>query len=245
MHNMTDDFIKSKEFLSTYEWRKVRQEVLVKYNARCMCCGKTASDSIVLNVDHIKPRKTHPELALSVDNLQILCNICNHGKSNWHTEDFREDKTFIITKSWIDSHRTPKGGITGVQLKALGLPIKPKKGWMKAIVGTRISEENRIAFEEGKYIKATEAKELKEKLRSAKSKLTVDSMLTKGMIEGCAARKRAERAKLRYIRNNSADMLDQIIDTASADLLSVYLEVFKEFSEVVYILNKLRSYDNT
>jgi 5-methylcytosine-specific restriction endonuclease McrA len=37
----------------------------------------------------IKPRKTHPHLALSVSNCQILCSDCNKGKGNWDDTDWR------------------------------------------------------------------------------------------------------------------------------------------------------------
>jgi hypothetical protein len=77
------------EFLETYEWRKVRMEALVKYGPKCMCCGATPATGAVIHVDHIKPRLTHPELALELDNLQILCHECNHGKGNWDTTDWR------------------------------------------------------------------------------------------------------------------------------------------------------------
>jgi hypothetical protein len=80
----------SNEFLKSYEWRILRMEAIVKHGNRCQCCGASPADGItVINVDHIKPRKTHPELALVLDNLQILCSVCNHGKSNWDTTDWR------------------------------------------------------------------------------------------------------------------------------------------------------------
>lgn len=41
------------------------------------------------NVDHIKPRKTHPWLALVFDNLQVLCSRCNKLKANNHCTDYR------------------------------------------------------------------------------------------------------------------------------------------------------------
>ena len=76
-------------FLSTYEWRKVRMEALKKYGPRCQCCGATPATGAVMNVDHIKPRKKWPSLALDVNNLQILCHECNHGKGNWDDTDWR------------------------------------------------------------------------------------------------------------------------------------------------------------
>jgi hypothetical protein len=59
----------SREFLDTYEWAQVRYQVLLKYRDKpCMACGRGPKQGVWLNVDHIKPRKTHPHLALSVDN---------------------------------------------------------------------------------------------------------------------------------------------------------------------------------
>ena len=80
----------SDAFLMTYEWRKVRMEALKKYGARCQCCGATPAHGAVMNVDHIKPRKLYPHLALDLNNLQVLCHDCNHGKGNWDMTDWRE-----------------------------------------------------------------------------------------------------------------------------------------------------------
>jgi len=79
----------SKAFLESYEWRRLRMEVLKKYGAKCMCCGRSSKEGIIINVDHIKSRRAHPELALVFDNLQVLCHECNHGKGNWDETDWR------------------------------------------------------------------------------------------------------------------------------------------------------------
>lgn len=76
-------------FLQTYEWRKLRMEALKLHGARCQCCGASPSTGAVMNVDHIKPRKLFPDLSLSLDNLQVLCGECNHGKGNWDQTDWR------------------------------------------------------------------------------------------------------------------------------------------------------------
>ncbi len=78
-------------FLASYDWRSLRMVAIKKYGAKCMCCGAVPSkdNDVVINVDHIKPRKTHPELSLDINNLQILCNPCNHGKGNWDSTDWR------------------------------------------------------------------------------------------------------------------------------------------------------------
>jgi hypothetical protein len=81
--------VKTDAFLSTYEWRKLRMMALKKYGPRCQCCGATPANGAVMNVDHIKPRKLFPDLALDINNLQILCHDCNHGKGNWDETDWR------------------------------------------------------------------------------------------------------------------------------------------------------------
>ena len=84
----------SPAFLESFEWRRVRMEALKKYGPKCQCCGARPADGAVMNVDHIKPRKFFPELALDVNNLQILCHECNHGKGNWDQTDWRTSDAF-------------------------------------------------------------------------------------------------------------------------------------------------------
>jgi len=83
----------SDAFLLSYEWRRVRMEVLKRDGARCACCGATPQDGLRTHVDHIKPRRIYPQLALDLTNLQVLCEQCNHGKGNWDMTDWRERET--------------------------------------------------------------------------------------------------------------------------------------------------------
>jgi hypothetical protein len=82
--------VKSNFFLRSYEWRMTRMLALKKYGTTCMCCGATQQMGVRICVDHIKPRKLFPELALELSNLQILCEDCNHGKANWDQTDWRK-----------------------------------------------------------------------------------------------------------------------------------------------------------
>jgi hypothetical protein len=80
----------SSKFYKTPEWRRIRYEALSKNGNNCQCCGKSPSiNNITLHVDHIKPRSIYPEFALDLDNLQILCEECNLGKSNTYEDDWR------------------------------------------------------------------------------------------------------------------------------------------------------------
>lgn len=82
-------------FLQSYEWRKIRMIAIKKHGAKCQCCGATPASGAVMHVDHIKPRKYYPALALALDNLQVLCHECNHGKGNWDTTDWRTNEFFV------------------------------------------------------------------------------------------------------------------------------------------------------
>ena len=52
----------SRAFLQTREWKELRYRAFLKYGNRCVVCGRSAREGAVLNMDHIKPRKTHPPL---------------------------------------------------------------------------------------------------------------------------------------------------------------------------------------
>lgn len=81
--------IASDGFTYTLAWRELLSRVLDEYGCRCMKCGVLPKHSRCVNVDHIKPRRFFPELALDEDNLQVLCRICNKHKGNGPAVDYR------------------------------------------------------------------------------------------------------------------------------------------------------------
>lgn len=81
-------FARSKNFYSSQRWKNLRFKALA-IQKKCGLCGLSPNDGAVLSVDHIKPRTIYPELALNIDNLQVLCMDCNSGKGNTHIKDFR------------------------------------------------------------------------------------------------------------------------------------------------------------
>lgn len=74
--------IKANEFYKSRDWRKVRYEVLREQKGRCQCCGRSAKDGVILHVDHIIPLSKDWSKRLDKNNLQVLCEDCNEGKSN-------------------------------------------------------------------------------------------------------------------------------------------------------------------
>jgi 5-methylcytosine-specific restriction endonuclease McrA len=78
--------VEKVNFYKTQEWRELRFLAFEKYGRKCLCCNSTNS---VLHVDHVKPMSLYPHLKLDINNLQILCEDCNIGKSNRFETDFR------------------------------------------------------------------------------------------------------------------------------------------------------------
>lgn len=86
-----------KDFYASREWREVRYQALLASQGCCECCGGRPRPGNPLHVDHIKPRSTHPALELKVSNLQVLCEECNLGKSNWDETDWRVQLVQYLT----------------------------------------------------------------------------------------------------------------------------------------------------
>jgi len=79
----------NRSFLQSKEWRVLRKQALLYYGHKCQRCGSKKK----ICVDHIKPRKFYPDLALDFNNLQILCAWCNKAKGNKHCKDYRLNTT--------------------------------------------------------------------------------------------------------------------------------------------------------
>jgi 5-methylcytosine-specific restriction endonuclease McrA len=85
-------------FYACIQWRTLRYLALKNCEGRCQSCGATAADGVRIHVDHIKPRSRFPNLALSLENLQVLCDDCNIGKGAWDETDWRDSK-----RSYVES----------------------------------------------------------------------------------------------------------------------------------------------
>lgn len=80
----------ASSFYKSREWRELRYAALEKHGRKCVACGRTPDDDVKIHVDHIKPRSKHPELALDINNLQVMCEDCNLGKGNKFATDWRK-----------------------------------------------------------------------------------------------------------------------------------------------------------
>lgn len=93
-HNKNEEkrkeyFLNAKNFYNSQEWREIRYEVLKEQKGICQLCGRSRKDGVVLHVDHIVPLSKDWSKRLDKNNLQILCEDCNLGKSNKDCIDWR------------------------------------------------------------------------------------------------------------------------------------------------------------
>lgn len=67
----------SKHVTRTKRWKALRLEALRRDGWQCVKCGERRR----LEVDHIEPVRTHPELSYNLSNLQCLCGCCHARKT--------------------------------------------------------------------------------------------------------------------------------------------------------------------
>lgn len=67
------------EHFGTLEWMRL----CLKYDYKCLCCGKVAT----LSPDHIIPLSKGG--TNTIDNIQPLCFPCNMSKNSHHSTDYR------------------------------------------------------------------------------------------------------------------------------------------------------------
>ena len=54
---------------------------------------------------------------------------------------------FEVTVDWINQNATPAGGYKNEQLRIIGVPIPPMRGWPRSINGKLITQDQKLKFE--------------------------------------------------------------------------------------------------
>lgn len=70
------------DWRNSTEGKQWKQSQYEKQQGKCGCfgCSFVAPSPEYLEIDHIKPIATHPELAIEPTNLRLLCPPCNRKK---------------------------------------------------------------------------------------------------------------------------------------------------------------------
>ena len=80
----------AKNFLLTFAWRKLRVDIIEEQGGKCQMCGRSyASHGVSIHVDHIIPLSIDWSKRLDRNNLQLLCEDCNLGKSNRYNTNWK------------------------------------------------------------------------------------------------------------------------------------------------------------
>ncbi|OIP00735.1 MAG: hypothetical protein AUJ97_07710 [Bacteroidetes bacterium CG2_30_32_10] len=70
----------------------IRWQVFKRDNWRCVACGQSADDNVILHIDHIIPRSKGGKD--EINNYQTLCETCNIGKSNKDDTNLRNKSAY-------------------------------------------------------------------------------------------------------------------------------------------------------
>ena len=66
----------------------------------------------------------------------------------------RNTESVLLTREYINKHRTPRGAFNRSQVEALGLKWPPKAGWINNLDGEMITPDQARRFEQGRTKRA-------------------------------------------------------------------------------------------
>lgn len=96
-------------FYLSPNWRKTRLRILERDNYRCVKCGADVFGKGQARVDHVKPRSTHPHLALEPSNLRTLCVLHDHQAHRERARGGGGDRVERFTMPGADAEGWPVG----------------------------------------------------------------------------------------------------------------------------------------
>jgi len=99
-------------FYNSPQWLTLRRACLKRDHYRCVVCNISVAGKGQARVDHIKPRKQSPELALDLANLRTLCPL--HDNQSHREKGARSpirDERFVVrgcdAEGWPLDQRHP------------------------------------------------------------------------------------------------------------------------------------------
>jgi len=130
-------------FYQSKEWKELRNKLFEVHDKVCVVCGATHA----LRGDHIKPIRTHWDLRLNLDNLQILCDECNREKGSkqfWTLEEHKRFKKVKVIDEAISKLRSRRYSIlSGLSEEWRGAtPAKPRTEPTKTKPKIEVLQEN-------------------------------------------------------------------------------------------------------
>lgn len=87
------------KFYKSKEWKVIRKQALERDHYECQSCKQKGKYSKAQNVHHKKEVKTHPELALDLDNVESICIPC-HNDEHKRLDNYIKRKKFVNEERW-------------------------------------------------------------------------------------------------------------------------------------------------
>lgn len=88
-------------FYQTNSWRILSNRVRVRDLYVCQSCGRVQQPDESYVVDHITPRITAPEIAMTENNLWLLCRTCHNKKTALEKRMPPEKMKRMTRDDWI------------------------------------------------------------------------------------------------------------------------------------------------
>lgn len=113
----------SRHVTRTKRWKALRAEILERDRYRCQSCGCAGR----LEVDHIEPVRTHPELSYDPANLQALCPACHTRKTRiecGHKPKRPERREWDMAVSAMEAKPTRRNFSIPTGLEPSRIPVK-------------------------------------------------------------------------------------------------------------------------
>ncbi len=104
---------------STYRWRKLRKEILIRDEFRCLYCGGAAT-----HIDHVTPLDKGG--TDEPDNLVAACAACNLRKGTKNAREFAEriSAEKILKFDFFNRPKTPPTPSLSLSPEDIGSPFE-------------------------------------------------------------------------------------------------------------------------
>ncbi|MBB6214973.1 5-methylcytosine-specific restriction endonuclease McrA [Anaerosolibacter carboniphilus] len=90
----------TRKFYKSKEWLAKRSQIKIRDNNECQKCKRRGRYSKATCVHHKKHLKDYPELALTDDNLESLCDPCHNEEHPEKLIKKESSKKFINEERW-------------------------------------------------------------------------------------------------------------------------------------------------
>lgn len=87
------------KFYKSKEWKAVRLKALERDKNECQSCKRKGKYRKAKNVHHLKEVKTHPYLALDLNNTECICIQC-HNDEHRRLEKYIQKNKFTNEERW-------------------------------------------------------------------------------------------------------------------------------------------------